>query len=294
MEERGEVVLEAVDLTYSYGTEGNVLNRVCLQIRQGERIALMGPNGAGKSTLFLNLNGVYRPQAGRLFCRGQEISGRNREKLRRHVGVVFQDPDSQIVASTVKAEVAFGPMNLKLPREEVERRVSDALGQMDLDGYRDRPPHYLSGGEKKRVSIAGILAMEPEVLLFDEPAASLDPQNADMLEGLLEDLWKQGKTLVISTHDVDFAYRWADRILVMAQGELIADDGPVALFQREDILQKAHLKQPVLLQVYKLISKEKKIIAGKNPPRSLRELGKMMSCQDTGDGEKPAEGGHHV
>lgn len=280
MEEKREVLLETENLMYSYDGEGDVLRGVNLQIGKGERIALLGPNGAGKSTLFLNLNGVYHAHGGKIRYRGQEINRKNRNMLRHHVGFVFQEPDSQIVASTVKAEVAFGPVNLRLPTEEVEERVSGSMKQMDLVRYQDRPPHYLSGGEKKRVSIAGVLAMEPEVVLFDEPAASLDPKNVDMLEELLERLWKQGKTLLISTHDVDFAYRWADRILVMVQGKLIADDIPGVLFEREDILQKAHLKKPVLLQVYNILSKAHTTFDRQKPPRSLQEFREMMDCLD--------------
>lgn len=278
MEEKKEIILEAENLSYSYDTERDVLNQINVQIRKGERIAVLGPNGAGKSTLFLNLNGVYHSHSGKIRYRGQEINRKNQNELRSHVGFVFQEPDSQIVASTVKAEVAFGPMNLKLPMEEVERRVSRALKQMDLESYGDRPPHYLSGGEKKRVSIAGVLAMEPEVILFDEPAASLDPRNVDILENLLEQLWEEGKTLLISTHDVDFAYRWADRVLVMVQGQLLADDIPVALFEKEDILQKAHLNKPALLQVYNMIAKYHVSFSGQKPPRSLQEFQKLAEC----------------
>lgn len=132
---------------------------------------------------------------------------------------MFQDADNQIIASTVRAEVGFGPMNLKLPKDEVLKRVDEALEYMNISHLKDRPPHYLSGGEKKRVSIADIIAMKSEIIIFDEPTAALDPLNAMMLEDVLLKLGTEGKTMLISTHDVDFTYRWAERVLVLMRGK---------------------------------------------------------------------------
>ncbi len=134
------------------------------------------------------------------------------------MGIVFQDPDQQIIASTVAGEVSFGPMNLRLPLAEVRRRVEASLAYMNIQALRDRPPHDLSGGEKKRVSIADIIAMEPEVIVFDEPTVSLDPENLSRFEDLLAQLKEEGRTVLISTHDVDFAYRWADRVVLLQKG----------------------------------------------------------------------------
>ena len=210
---------------------------------------MLGSNGAGKSTCFLNLNGVLTPDSGRILYRGTEITKKNRNELRKHVGIVFQEADNQIIASTVAAEVSFGPMNLKLPVTEVKRRVDEALECMNLTEMKDRPPHYLSGGEKKRVCIADIVAMESELFLFDEPTASLDPLNVAIFEAVLDKLWNMGKTLLISTHDVDFAWRWADRALVFSGGRLIADDAPCRIFQDESVIAQANLRKPVLMDV---------------------------------------------
>ncbi|MPN20637.1 Cobalt import ATP-binding protein CbiO [bioreactor metagenome] len=147
-------------------------------------------------------------------------------------------------------EVSFGPMNLKLPREEVVRRVDEALEYMNITDFKDRPPHYLSGGEKKRITIADIIAMHSEVIVFDEPTAALDPLNAEMLEEVLEKLAAQEKTMLISTHDVDFAYRWAERALVFCDGQIIADAPPVEIFNDAEILRRANLKKPMMLEVY--------------------------------------------
>ena len=234
-------VLRVRDLRFKYNDEKHALNGVDLDIEEGEKIAVLGSNGAGKSTFFLNINGVLKPHSGEIFYRGEKINRKNLNHLRKNVGIVFQDADNQIIASTVMAEVSFGPMNLKLPKKEVLRRVDKALDYMNIQEFRDRPPHYLSGGEKKRVSIADIIAMESEVVIFDEPTAALDPQNAAMLEEVLEKMGQEGRTLLISTHDVDFAYRWAERVIVFSEGKVIADDTPLHVFQQEDILQKASL-----------------------------------------------------
>jgi cobalt/nickel transport system ATP-binding protein len=274
-----EILLQAEDLCYSYGQGKEVLREINITVRKGEKIVVLGSNGAGKSTCFLNLNGVYRPDSGRILYRGKEIGKKDLNELRKNVGIVFQDADNQIIASTVFAEVSFGPMNLKLPREEVKKRVEDALEYMNLGSMRDRPPHYLSGGEKKRVSIADIIAMESEVVIFDEPTASLDPVNVEMLEGVLDKMNEMGKTLLISTHDVDFAYRFADRAVIFAGGRIIAD-GPVRkVFENDEVLNQANLKKPILLEVYNSLVSHNILEEGGDPPRDAGELEMLLKTQ---------------
>lgn len=269
-------VLCVRDLRFKYNDEKHALNGVDLEIEEGEKIAVLGSNGAGKSTFFLNINGVLKPHSGEIFYRGEKINRKNLNHLRKNVGIVFQDADNQIIASTVMAEVSFGPMNLKLPKKEVLRRVDKALDYMNIQEFRDRPPHYLSGGEKKRVSIADIIAMESEVVIFDEPTAALDPQNAAMLEEVLEKMGQEGRTLLISTHDVDFAYRWAERVIVFSEGKVIADDTPLHVFQQEDILQKANLKHPMMFEVYDIL-KEKGIVPDQDLyPKNVQEFRDMI------------------
>ncbi len=274
-----EILLQAEGLCYSYGQGKEVLRDINITVRKGEKIVVLGSNGAGKSTCFLNLNGVYRPDSGRILYRGKEIGKKDLNELRKNVGIVFQDADNQIIASTVFAEVSFGPMNLKLPREEVKKRVEDALEYMNLGSMRDRPPHYLSGGEKKRVSIADIIAMESEVVIFDEPTASLDPVNVEMLEGVLDKMNEMGKTLLISTHDVDFAYRFADRAVIFAGGSIIAD-GPVReVFEDDEVLNQANLKRPVLFEVYNSLVSHHILEVGGDPPRDAGELEMLLKTQ---------------
>lgn len=271
-----EPVLQVNNLHYTYNGKDMALDGVHLTIQEKERIAVIGSNGAGKSTFFLNINGVLTPTEGEIFYRGTKITRKSLKQLRKNIGIVFQDADNQIIASTVMAEVSFGPMNLKLPREEVKDRVNMSLDYMNLSALRDRPPHYLSGGEKKRVSIADIIAMKSEIIIFDEPTASLDPVNAAMLEEVLDKLSSEGKTLLISTHDVDFAYRWADRILVFGDGQIIADGTPLSVFQDEAVLNRANLKRPMMLDVYTELVKSGLLPDSGNYPRDMASFRKCL------------------
>ena len=239
-------------------------------------LCLVGSQGAGKSTFFLNINGVLKSHHGEIYYRGEKITKKNLNNLRKNVGIVFQDADNQIIASTVMAEVSFGPMNLKLPREEVISRVDKALEYMNISGFKDRPPHYLSGGEKKRVSIADIIAMESEVIIFDEPTAALDPLNAAMLEEVLQKMGDEGRTMLISTHDVDFAYRWAERVIVFCHGKIIADDTPLAVFKQEDILKQANLKHPMMFDVYDILKEKGIVPKGDVYPKNIAEFQAMV------------------
>lgn len=267
-----QTILKTERLSFSYDGKHKALDNVSVSIGEGEKIAVLGANGAGKSTFFLHLNGVRQQDEGSIYLDGVKIDSKKKRKLLvQNVGIVFQDVDSQLIASTVKAEIAFGPLNMKLSKEEVEKYTMDAVKKMDLEEYLDRPPHYLSGGEKKRVGIAGILAMKPRIIVFDEPTAALDPLSSDMLENTLHTLEQEGTTILLSTHDVDFAYRFADRILVFCDGKLIADDKPDVIFQDEALLAKTHLKKPFMIEVYEMLWK-KGVITLDSVPKTLQEL----------------------
>ncbi|QUF85145.1 energy-coupling factor ABC transporter ATP-binding protein (plasmid) [Clostridium butyricum] len=272
-----EIILQIKELCYSYMGEKNTLNNINLNIHRGEKIAVLGSNGAGKSTFFLNINGVLTPKSGKIIYKGKAITKKNLNELRKNIGIVFQDADNQIIASTVLAEVSFGPMNLKLPKDEVIKRVNEALDYMNISEFKERPPHYLSGGEKKRVSIADIIAMKSEVIIFDEPTAALDPLNAEMLEEVLKKLSLENKTLLISTHDVDFAYRWADRVVVFSNGGIIGDGTPLEIFKNEKILKNSNLKRPIMLDVYETLI-EKRILTNDNLyPKNINEFKKIFN-----------------
>lgn len=189
-----EEILRFEHVSYAYEEEREALLDVCVKVCAGERVAVLGSNGAGKSTFFLLANGVLRPGAGRILFRGAPVGGGAKQLnvLRRGVGLVFQDPEVQLLGGSVEEEVSFGPMNLRLPVGEVRARVDTAIRSFALEEYRGRAPQYLSGGEKKRVTLADALAMEPQMLLLDEPAASLDPANTRLLEQNLQMLSEQG------------------------------------------------------------------------------------------------------
>jgi cobalt/nickel transport system ATP-binding protein len=263
-------------LHYAYGSGNTVLNGVNAEFYEGERIAVIGSNGSGKSTFFLNINGVLTPERGKIIYRDILINKKNLKELRKNIGIVFQDADNQIIASTVRAEVGFGPMNLKLPVHEVRRRVEEALEYMNLSEFIDRPPHYLSGGEKKRVSIADIIAMKSDIVIFDEPTAALDPLNAMMLEEVLGKLSLEGKTMLISVHDVDFAYRWAERVLVFHQGNIISDGTPLEIFRDEELLKKTNLKQPVMLEVYEALVEKHILEDVEAYPRTTQQFKEIL------------------
>lgn len=253
-----EEILRMQQVCYSYDDHTDALINCSVKIRAGERIAVLGNNGAGKSTFFLLANGVLLPKQGQIFLDGQQVGASNQERnrLRRSVGLVFQEPDVQILAGTVQQEISFGPMNLKLPKSEVRQRVTQAMDKLDLTDYRTRAPQYLSGGEKKRVTLADVLAMKPRIMLLDEPTASLDPANIHLLEENLKMLEQQGISLVISTHDVDFAWRWAQRVLVFHQGKLVEDAAPKEVFANDTLLQQCNLEKPILYRVCDVLGME--------------------------------------
>lgn len=269
-----QALLELKDICYSYEGNNRALDQVSLSFYPGERVALLGCNGAGKSTLFLNCNGVLHPDSGTILYRGERIAHKKADlmKLRKHVGIVFQEPDRQLIASTVEAEVSFGPFNLGLGRKEVQRQVDMALETLHLEAFRGRAPHYLSGGEKKLVSIADVLAMEPEMILMDEPAAALDPKNVALFEGVLEELSRRDIALVIATHDVDFAWRWARRIIVLNKGEVWADDAPGNIFRDEALLEQTGIAKPCLFEVGQMLMEDKVLPNGCPLPQDIQQL----------------------
>lgn len=245
-----ERILQLEHISYAYPEEALAIDDLNVSIHKGERIAVLGRNGAGKSTFFLLCNGILEPSQGNIYLNGRLLTRRKKDllELHRQVGIVFQEADNQICAVTVEGEVSFGPMNLRLPMEAVEKKTQAALARMGLEGYESRSPQYLSGGEKKRVTIADILAMEPSLILLDEPTASLDPENVERLEKTLDELTQAGIALAVSTHDVDFAARFAKRGLVFIQGRLMADDSLSRIFSDETLLRQAGLRKPWIWQ----------------------------------------------
>ena len=251
-------MLEVKNLKYSYNKDYQALKGVSLKIEKGQMVALLGKNGAGKSTLFLHLNGIYQPDEGSVYIDGEELKYNKKAllKFRQKVGIVFQNPDDQIFAPTVEEDVAFGPLNLGLPMEEVQDRVEEALARVGMSGTEKIAPHHLSGGQKKRVAIAGILAMKPEIMVLDEPTAGLDPQGVENLVKLLKELNDEGITIVISTHEVDLVPDYANKVFVLVDGELIAEGTPKKIFAQPEVLERAHLKIPIVTDLFQQLETE--------------------------------------
>lgn len=272
------MIFETVNLRYTYPDGTVALEEVNIAIPPGSRVALLGPNGAGKTTLFLLLTGILRPTAGRVRFDGEDLDGGKRSlaKLRQRVGLVFQDPEQQLFAPTVWEEVAFGPANQGLGREAVAARVEAALAATNLLELRDKATHFLSYGQKKRLCLAGVLAMAPEVLLLDEPTAGLDPEQARRVMVILDEQHRAGRTLVLATHDVDLAYTWADTVYIFGRGQVLASGVPEVVFADAVLMERASLKRPLLLEVFLALRERGLLPPGAAVPRVKEELWNLL------------------
>jgi cobalt/nickel transport system ATP-binding protein len=227
-----EDLLIVEDASYSYLERFPALDRVSLTVRRGEKLALLGANGCGKSTLLKVLDGLVFPDSGSYRAFGSDVTEDHLEDeqfnqgFRSRVGFIFQNSDAQVFSPSVREEIAFGPLNMGMARDQVQARVDDTLGMLGIEDLADRAPYQLSGGQKKRVAIASVLVMNPEVLLFDEPTAALDPRTQQWLTELIVDLNRAGKTIVLATHDLDSLDALADRCVVFSEQHHIVGDGP--------------------------------------------------------------------
>lgn len=248
----GEDAIVHVDcVTHKYpdGTEG--IHGMCFRVYPKEIVALCGPNGAGKSTLIEHLNGLMMPDVGRVRIFGKDIDKRNVSDIRKLVGLVFQDAEAQLFSPTVLEDVMFGPMNLGLSPEESRKRAEWALGVVGITETR-KIPHYLSGGQKRLVAIAGILAMEPRILVADEPTGDLDPSNSRRVEEVIRSLKEEhGISVVIALHDMDMAARLADRICVVKGGGIVAEGRPETILYDEALLASAGLEMPTVARLFR-------------------------------------------
>jgi cobalt/nickel transport system ATP-binding protein len=238
-------IIEVKDLQYTYPDGTPALRGVSFLLTHGETVALVGANGAGKSTLLLHLNGCLIPQAGMVRIGDFPLTRKTLPHVRRTVGMVFQDPDDQLFMPVVYDDVAFGPLNLGLPQEDVEERVMNALSIVGATHLKDRPPYRLSGGEKRSVSIASVLSMAPSILVMDEPTASLDPKARRQLIHLLKTFTH---TIIIATHDLDMVLDLCARTIVLKEGQVLADGPTWEILQNEELLDSGHLEKPLRLQ----------------------------------------------
>ena len=245
--------LELKNLTHTYSAgsafQATAINNVSLTIEDGEFICVLGHTGSGKSTLVQHLNGLLKPTSGQVLIDGEDLNGEgvNRRSIRQKVGLVFQYPEYQLFEETVAKDIAFGPKNLGLSDDEIDRRVRTAMEavHLDYDKYAERSPFELSGGQMRRVAIAGVLAMEPKVLILDEPTAGLDPRGRDRILNMIRDLHaKGGVTVVMVSHSMEDAARLATRLVVMSRGQLVATGTPREIFSQVEMMESIGLAVP--------------------------------------------------
>ncbi len=264
--ERELIHVDCASHTYPDGSVG--IHDMCFFVLKNEIVALCGPNGSGKSTLIEHLNGILTPSEGDIWVNGRSITSGERTDLWKEVGVVFQRSDDQLFAPTVLDDVMFGPLNLGLPADEAKAAAMEALGAVGAADLVQKLPNYLSGGQKRLVSIAGILAMKPKVIALDEPTSDLDPVHSEMIERLILDLkTMHGISVVIATHDLDLAARVADRICLVKNGSVFAEGEPQEIFYDPALIAEAGLKIPDTVMTYLDYCKTRGIAPSRRPIR---------------------------
>jgi cobalt/nickel transport system ATP-binding protein len=244
-----EYLLEFEEVEYTYiNARNKVLHGLTLRIPKGKKCALIGQNGCGKTTLFLLSNGLFKPESGKIIWQGKAIDYNRKSlmQLRQKVGLIFQDPEQQLVASTVEEDISYGLCNLGLPETEIKARVEQALVEFGLTELAQRPVHHMSLGQKKRVSIADVMVLQPELLLLDEPTAYLDKLHTRNLMATLKKIHGSGTTILMASHDLDLIYRWADWVFVMDSGRLVLEGKPQFVFNQRQLMDELQLEIPLI------------------------------------------------
>jgi cobalt/nickel transport system ATP-binding protein len=274
-------MLEMSGVDYAYPGGIAALSNVSLSLEEGEKLAVLGANGAGKSTLLNVLCGALRPARGRVCLDGTELryDRSGMRALRTQVGLVLQDPDDQLFAASVFEDVSFGPANLDLREEEIRTRVEAALDALEIADLRERPTHMLSFGQRKRVAIAGIVAMQPRYLLLDEPSAGLDPLGIEHLMGALARISARGTAIALATHDVDAAYAWADRIVIFDRGSIACSGAPEQVFSDEALLKRLRMRPPVVWDIGRALQARGVLDPSEPMPRSREGLRALIAAQ---------------
>mgnify|MGYP001474764589 CR=1 FL=1 len=275
MTDRNDIILKADDLYYSYNDDGQyALSGLSLEIKRGQKVACMGANGSGKSTFFLCCNGIHRPSKGTLYFDGKpaDYSKKGLLALRSKVGIVFQDPDSQLFSASVFQEISFGVMNLEMPEEQVRDEVEKVIGELEISPFRNMPVHTLSGGQKKQVSIADILVMHPDIIILDEPQAALDPKHTTIVNSIVGRLTSEGITVMMATHDVDYALSWADSVILFDEGKVLMQGTPSEVFSDERALRKTNLTKPAVMQIFERLCQKGVLKTSMKQPVNLAEL----------------------
>ncbi len=273
------MLFKTENLTHIYSDGTLALDEVNLSFDKAERIALLGTNGSGKTTLLNHLNGILKPTSGRVLFNDEPLKydAKSLLELRRRVGFVFQDPNDQLFAPTVKQDVAFGPLNLGHSNEKVKTVVEESLKIVGMSECSEKPPHFLSLGQKKLVALAGVLAMEPQVIILDEPTSNLDPRATIEILHLLFRLNKEkGISLLLATHDVDMVPLLATKMYVLNKGKLVCEGTPRESFSNGELIRKVNLRSPRLTNLFEVLKKEDKLPIGDQLPLTIRESRKAI------------------
>lgn len=275
-----DIILKAEDLYFSYDDEkSHSLNGLSLEIQRGQKIAFMGANGSGKSTFFLCCTGILKPSSGTLYYNGEPYAYDKKSllKLRSKIGIVFQDPDNQLFSASVYQEISFGALNLGLPEAEVKSAVEEVIAELEITPFRHKPTHALSGGQKKQVSIADILVMKPDIIILDEPAAALDPRHTAMVNRIVDQMTESGITVFMATHDVNYAYEWADQIMLFHEGQVLMHGTPEQVFSNRGALVQTNLEPPAVLELFDSLCRKGVLRMDLPLPRNLKTLEKYIA-----------------
>ncbi len=275
-----DIILKAEDLYFSYDDENShSLNGLSLEIKRGQKVAFMGSNGSGKSTFFLCCNGIHRPSSGTLYFNGEPVTYDKKGllKLRSKIGIVFQDPDNQLFSASVYQEISFGILNLGVSEEEAKKEVEEVIDYLEITPFRHKPTHSLSGGQKKQVSIADILVMHPDIIILDEPAAALDPKHTTMVNQIVNRLTESGITVLMATHDVNYAYEWADEIMLFHEGKVLMHGTPADVFSNKAVLAQTNLEPPAVLELFDSLCMKGILKPTLTVPKNLKALEKYIA-----------------
>ena len=275
-----DIILKAENLYFSYDDENShSLNGLSLEIKRGQKVAFMGSNGSGKSTFFLCCNGIHRPSSGTLYFDGEPVTYDKKGllKLRSKVGIVFQDPDNQLFSASVYQEISFGILNLGVSEENAKKEVEEVIDHLEITPFRHKPTHSLSGGQKKQVSIADILVMHPDIIILDEPAAALDPKHTTMVNHIVNRLTEAGITVLMATHDVNYAYEWADEIMLFHEGKVLMHGTPADVFSNKAVLARTNLEPPAVLELFDSLCMKGILKPTLPVPKNLKTLEKYIA-----------------
>jgi cobalt/nickel transport system ATP-binding protein len=273
------MIFKIENLTHEYSDGTLALDHVSLSFERAERIALLGTNGSGKTTLLNHLNGILKPTSGKILFEGKPLQydAKSLLELRKRVGFVFQDPNDQLFAPTVKQDVAFGPLNLGYSMEKVKIIVEEALKTVRMSEFAEKPPHFLSLGQKKRIALAGVLAMQPEVIIMDEPTSNLDPRATSEILHLLLQLNKEKRiTLMLATHDVDMVPLFATKMYVLNKGKLVSEGTPKESFSNGNLIRQVNLRSPRITHLFEVLRDKDNLLIDAQLPLTIGEARKEI------------------